>query len=155
MKTVLTHTRWPPARLALLCGLAFVLVAAAAVPMLAPGWRHLLMEAFSPFCHQLPERSFALAGHQTALCHRCMAVFAGLAAGLLAPMYPRATWPPLAVAAVALAPLAVDWSVDVIGLWSNTAASRVGTGLWAGGVFGLHLLGSLLRPRSPRAGEST
>jgi uncharacterized membrane protein len=35
-------------------------------------------------CHQIPERSFHLGGHQLPVCARCLGVYAGAAVGLLA-----------------------------------------------------------------------
>jgi uncharacterized membrane protein len=48
----------------------------------------LLFRIYTPLCHQLPERSFFVCGHQVAFCHRCTAMYtaivvAGLAFGLL------------------------------------------------------------------------
>ena len=39
---------------------------------------------FSTICHQMPERSFELWGHQAAACHRCLGLYAGFVVGLLA-----------------------------------------------------------------------
>src|SRR5688500_17602174 len=61
---------------------------AAATPLLGDGPRAVVMALFDPLCHQRPERSFAAAGVQFALCHRCFGVAAGLALGaLLAPLF--------------------------------------------------------------------
>lgn len=50
------------------------------------GW--LLFLLYKPLCHQRPERSFFICGHQVAFCHRCAAMYtsiflAGLLFGLL------------------------------------------------------------------------
>jgi uncharacterized membrane protein len=37
---------------------------------------------YAPLCHQLPERSFAIAGHPVALCARCVGGSVGAALGL-------------------------------------------------------------------------
>ena len=39
---------------------------------------------FSFLCHQMPDRSFWLGGHQLAVCSRCFGVYFGLFAGFLA-----------------------------------------------------------------------
>jgi uncharacterized membrane protein len=38
---------------------------------------------YQPICHQMPERSFELWGHQAAACHRCVGLYAGFLVGLL------------------------------------------------------------------------
>jgi uncharacterized membrane protein len=96
------------------------------------------MALFDPFCHQLPDRSFALAGVPFALCHRCFGVVAGLAAGAVAaPALARLLDPAggrgLPALAVAAVPMALDWLLDVAGVWTNTPVSRFATGV----VFGL------------------
>ncbi len=72
--------------------IALVLVALTWVGLifLAPysrqsGWpgSGLLYFFFHQICHQLPERSFSLAGHPLAVCHRCLGIYLGFAAGLL------------------------------------------------------------------------
>src|SRR5688572_9617755 len=41
---------------------------------------------FSFICHQIPDRSLYLGGHQLAVCSRCFGVYFGLLAGIL--LYP-------------------------------------------------------------------
>ncbi len=49
-----------------------------------------IREAFHPFCHQDPERSFPLLGTTLAVCVRCTGAYGGVAlAGLLFPLMPR------------------------------------------------------------------
>ena len=46
-------------------------------------WR-VLFRIYTPLCHQLPERSFFVCGHQVGFCHRCAAMYTSIvAAGLL------------------------------------------------------------------------
>lgn len=114
-----------------------VLVLAVLPPFVAPPLRAALTDGFHLFCHQLPERSFAVGGVPLALCHRCTGIVAGFLAGaLLVPLLgpwrvrlERAERPVLA-AAVALA--GADWLLGVVGVWANTPASRFGTGLLVG-----------------------
>jgi hypothetical protein len=42
--------------------------------------------AFAVFCHQLPERSLSLHGHDMVVCSRCAGIFAGLSLGALLPL---------------------------------------------------------------------
>src|SRR5437867_2812379 len=39
----------------------------------------LLFMVYAPLCHQLPERSFFVWGHQVAFCHRCAAMYSSIA----------------------------------------------------------------------------
>jgi hypothetical protein len=44
----------------------------------------LIFVLYTPLCHQLPERSFFLGGHQVCYCHRCTALYSTIAlVGLL------------------------------------------------------------------------
>jgi len=87
---------------------------------------------FSSVCHQIPERSFSIAGFPFAVCHRCLGIYLGLAAGSLIASFPgifrmRRTW----VAAATL-PLLLDVAVPLTGLGNNTSSSRFCTGLLFG-----------------------
>jgi len=91
---------------------------------------------FSPVCHQIPSRSFMLAGHPFAVCHRCFGIYLGLFLGALPPpsVYCnilsyrwRRTW-----VVGATAPLLLDALLPFSGLWTNTFWSRFGTGLLFG-----------------------
>ncbi len=49
------------------------------------GWSGsgLIYSFFHQICHQLPERSFSWGVHPLAVCHRCLGIYWGFAAGLL------------------------------------------------------------------------
>src|SRR3982750_712125 len=91
---------------------------------------------FGYICHQLPERSLHLEGHQLAVCSRCFGVYFGLLAGLA--VYPL--WRqieeieplPRIWLFLSLIPIGVDWSLGVFGIWANTHLSRFLTGLLLG-----------------------
>jgi uncharacterized membrane protein len=94
--------------------------------------------AFKMFCHQIPERSFFIAGHQLAICSRCTGLYAGFAFTIL--FYPlvrslRVTVaPPVKWLFLAAVPLLVDFSLTFFGIWENTHTSRLLTGLLLGNV---------------------
>ena len=48
------------------------------------GGSSLIYQFFHQICHQIPERSFAWDGAPLAVCHRCLGIYLGFAAGLLA-----------------------------------------------------------------------
>jgi len=91
---------------------------------------------FSFICHQIPERSFHVAGHQFAVCSRCFGVYFGLLAGFL--IYPF--WRnideieplPRIWLFLSLIPIGIDWSLTVFGIWENTHVSRLITGMILG-----------------------
>lgn len=91
---------------------------------------------FSYICHQIPERSFHVEGEQFAVCSRCFGVYLGLVLGFL--VYPL--WRsideieplPRFWLFLSLIPIGVDWSLTVFGIWENTFASRLITGLILG-----------------------
>ena len=107
-----------------------------------------IYHAFSYVCHQLPERSFHLAGHPLAVCSRCTGLYIGFAIAALSYPLMRSltrTDPParrwLLLAAV---PMAVDVGLDVLGLWQNTHLSRATTGLLLGAVAAFFVIPGLL-----------
>ncbi len=90
-----------------------------------------LYEVFAPVCHQLAERSFHLAGHPLAVCHRCFGFYSGFTLGLIVlPLVrPARDWlldEPRRILLL-LAPTAVDWLLPM-----NTPASRSVTAVLAG-----------------------
>ena len=91
---------------------------------------------FSYICHQIPERSLHIAGHQLAVCSRCFGVYMGLLVGMLAyPLWRRVDEIepiPRIWLFLALVPIGVDWSLTVFGIWENTHTSRFITGLILG-----------------------
>ncbi len=118
---------------------SFVLfIVATLPPFLGTELRGIVMFAFSGVCHQIAERSPHLHDVQLAVCHRCYGIYLALPIAALAFPFAR-RWderlngpaPVLLGAAVAVP--GIDWLGDVLGLWSNTAISRLATGA----VFGL------------------
>ena len=136
-----------------------------AAPLLAAAGRtnlsFVVYRVFAGLCHQLPERSFELAGHPLAVCARCAGVFAGFAAGaLLHPLargFRRTDAPPRLWLLLAVLPTALDFALHVAGLWPNTHWSRALTGALAGAGLVFYVLPGLAeiagrgrpRPRRP------
>ena len=94
--------------------------------LLAP----FLYELFARVCHQIAERSFHLADHPLAVCHRCFGFYVGFTLGLavLPWIRPARDWlleKPRRVLFF-LAPAAIDWLLPI-----NTPASRFLTGVLA------------------------
>ena len=87
-------------------------------------------------CHQMPERSFHVAGHPLAVCARCAGIYFGFAAAALA--YPlvrpvrRTDAPARAWLLLAALPLGLDYGLNLAGLRENTHYSRALTGALLG-----------------------
>ncbi|MFZ1702186.1 MAG: DUF2085 domain-containing protein [Pyrinomonadaceae bacterium] len=95
-----------------------------------------LYSFFSLICHQLPDRSFHIAGEQFGVCSRCFGVYFGLLLGFaIYPLWRNITEIeplPRFWLFLALIPIGIDWSLTVFGIWGNNHASRVITGLILG-----------------------
>ena len=98
----------------------------------------VIYQAFSYVCHQLPERSFFVAGYQFAVCARCTGVYFGFAAAVI--IYPlvnsirRTQVPERKWLFIAAAPLAIDFGLGLTGVRENTHWSRFATGALVGSV---------------------
>jgi len=113
-----------------------------------PAWAFTIYRSFSYFCHQIPERSFFIAGHQFAVCARCTGLYAGFAAATMA--YPlvrslrQIEAPPRKWLFLAAAPLAMDFAVGYFGIWENTHSSRFATGALLGAVAVFYVMPGLM-----------
>lgn len=93
----------------------------------------LLFRLYTPLCHQRPERSFVCMGHQVAFCHRCTAMYGGIAlAGLLFGLVRRYVRPAsLRLAGLLLLPMLLDGGThlidDLTGLGLRGGGDAVGT----------------------------
>jgi len=125
--------------ISLLVSLVWVSVIVAPPFLITNGSESLATQIYSFFsyiCHQKPERSFFVLGYQFAVCSRCFGVYFGLLVGI-------ATYPlwrniddveplPRIWLFLSLAPIGIDWTLGVLGIWENTFASRFITGMVLG-----------------------
>jgi uncharacterized membrane protein len=107
-----------------------------------------IYQAFSYVCHQIPERSFHLAGNKFAVCSRCTGLYVGFAFATLGyPLFrslkrtdtPRVIW--LLLSAV---PLVVDFSLTYFGFWQNTHLTRFTTGALFGSIAAIFIVPGLI-----------
>lgn len=95
-----------------------------------------LYSFFGLICHQLPERSFHVAGEPFAVCSRCFGVYFGM-------LFSFAIYPfwrniddiePLSKFWLfsSLIPMSLDWALTFFGFWENTQLSRFLTGIIVG-----------------------
>lgn len=107
-----------------------------------------IYRSFGYLCHQIPERSFFLAGHPFAVCSRCFGLYSGFATAALS--YPllrslRSTAaPPRKWLFLAAAPMAIDFGIEFLGLGHNTHFSRFATGALLGLVAVFYVMPGLL-----------
>ena len=88
----------------------------------------------SVICHQRPERSFFLDGHQFPVCARCTGLYLSAAVGLLgwvafkavSRWRPVAIDPRLAIRAIAIAaiPTAASLATGITGVWDGANITR-------------------------------
>ena len=112
---------------------------------------------FSEVCHQIPERSFHIAGEPLAVCVRCSAIyFSFLASLLVAPFFVRfhfTHYPPAWVLIAAVAPTALDVLLNLAGLHGSTVWTRALTGVTAGLVIPFFLMPPLIEAIHQLAGK--
>lgn len=105
----------------------------------------------SLICHQLPERSFHLAGSQLPVCARCLGIYVGLSSGAAftwmrasdersTSAYARSV---RRFAALAAAPTAVTVALESIGAWQPANLTRAVAGLPLGFFIGLVVANAL------------
>jgi uncharacterized membrane protein len=93
----------------------------------------LLFRIYTPLCHQLPERSFFVCGHQVGFCHRCVAMYSAIvAAGLLFGLLRRRIQPTsLKIGGLLLLPILIDGLThmvdDLSGLGFRGGGDAIGT----------------------------
>ena len=111
-------------------------------------WALPLYHAFSFVCHQIPERSYFIAGQPFAVCARCFGLYVGFTLASFA--YPlvrslqKTDAPPRKWLFIAAAPLAIDYALGLFGIWNNTHSSRFITGALLGSVAVLYVMPGLL-----------
>lgn len=122
-----------------------------AAPVL-PGWAGAAIYGLGSFiCHQIPERSFHLAGFQLPVCARCLGIYVGVWAGA-AYLWMRATpgpahsiapsaWRRLAV--LAACPTLLTVALESAGVWHPSNLTRAVTGVPLGSVVALVVVNAL------------
>lgn len=90
-------------------------------------------------CHQRPERSWLVRGQQMPVCGRCAGLYVAGAIGLLAAWVARRRGEVRRVAwglGLAVSPMLLTWSAEVLGLWDPGTGLRTLSALPAGLMIG-------------------
>jgi uncharacterized membrane protein len=135
-------------------GLLSLVVLALLPPFVSSGAADILMAAFAPVCHQLPDRSLHIDDTALAVCHRCFGAYVGLFAGSLVYLFSKgsllsqggilSTARPILLLWAAAIPGVIDWVGDIVGFWTNSPVSRMSTGAWFGVLAGVLLASAIL-----------
>jgi uncharacterized membrane protein len=126
-----------------------LLVAAPALP----GWGGAILYGVGSFiCHQIPERSFYLAGFQLPVCARCLGIYAGAAGGAALVvmrsrsgeyLVPRASATVRRLGVVAATPTLLTVALETAGAWYPSNVTRAVAGFPLGGMVALVVVGAL------------
>lgn len=133
--------------------IAVLLIAAIIAAPLAqahghPAFASAIYKTFSFVCHQIPERSFHLAGHKFGVCSRCTGLYAGFAIAVL--VYPlarslqRTDTPSIVWLILATLPLGIDFALGYFSIWENTHLSRFVTGALLSSVAVFYIMPGLI-----------
>ena len=108
------------------------------LPFLAPalaaiGYDQLaraIFVGFSVACHQIPERSFFLFGHQLAVCQREVGIYVGLFASSLVYRHVQERLGPMPIRLyfIAISPMIIDGLSQMLGMRESDWLLRVTTG---------------------------
>jgi uncharacterized membrane protein len=107
-----------------------------------------IYQTFSFVCHQIPERSFHLAGHPFGVCSRCTGLYTGFAVAAL--IYPlarslrRTDTPSRLWLVLATLPLLIDFALGYFSIWENTHLSRFLTGALLSSVAVFYIMPGLI-----------
>lgn len=110
----------------------------------------LLYRGFGRICHQMPSRSLWIAGRPMAICARDVGLYAGMFLGMWIVHVPHAHRMPAWGAFLFAAPMALDGSVQFLGLWESANSTRLWTGFAAGLGVSVWLMGELMRAAGER-----
>lgn len=145
------------------CAIALTIVGVIILAPLAQAYGHPaiaapIYKAFSFVCHQIPSRSFHLAGYQFGVCSRCTGLYVGFAVAAL--VYPlarslqRTDTPARLWLVLATLPLLIDFALGYFSIWENTHLSRFLTGALLSSVAVFYIMPGLIELSSTIARRS-
>ena len=111
-------------------------------------WANFVYAVYSPFCHQLPDRSLSCFGHPLSVCSRCLGIYLGILGGLL---FSPLTWkrrPPFIPGRKVFfslsTPIALDTAGNLLRLWSSSNSLRLFTGLIWGALLPFYFVAGIV-----------
>ena len=145
---MILSTRSPSLTLRLLIAAAWSLlgILSLGAPILASrayyGTASCIYLVFSKVCHQMPDRSFFIAGFPLAICHRCSGMYLGFILGSLFrnPFLQQSPGVRRMYILASIIPLAVDVALPFAGIGTGSPISRFLTGLFFGTMLSSLLL---------------
>ena len=118
-----------------------------------PGWAGAVVYGIGSFiCHQIPERSFHLAGFQLPVCARCLGIYIGAPAGAAfvwmraISMQPFVPPTPLVLRRIAVAaaiPTLVTVALELAGVWYPSNVTRAVAGFPLGVMVAVVVMSAL------------
>jgi len=127
-------------------------VAALIAAPLLPGWAGAMVYGIASFvCHQVPERSFYLAGFPLPVCARCLGIYLGASVGAGAVWIRANSGRPVSLASVTARRLAVAAASptlftvvpEIAGIWYPSNVTRALAGLPLGAMTALVVMSAL------------
>jgi uncharacterized membrane protein len=111
------------------------------------GAARLIYAVFSPVCHQIPGRCFALHGQPLAVCGRCLGIYLGFAAGLvlyrIVRGFDRPALPSARAFLIVTLPMGLDGLAGLLGLWRSPIGVRAATGFVWGALLPFFFVGGI------------
>jgi uncharacterized membrane protein len=110
----------------------------------SPAVAGFLYAIFSPVCHQIPSRCFTFQGHPLAVCGRCLGIYAGFLAGLIA--YPfargfsRISLPAGRLFLILSIPIGLDFVGGITGISASPIGARFATGILWGSILPFYFI---------------
>jgi uncharacterized membrane protein len=117
-------------------------------------WSGLVYALYSPVCHQLASRSLRAWGYPLAVCARCLGIYLGFGAGVIA--YPfvrglrRVALPATGVFLLFSAPIVTDTAGNFLRVWATSSGLRLAIGLLWGTLLPYYFIPGLAELRLPR-----
>jgi uncharacterized membrane protein len=110
-------------------------------------WQGLIYAIFSPFCHQIPSRSFHFLDQPLAVCARCLGIYSGFFIGVS--LYPflrgfrRVALPQTKIFILVSLPIVTDTLGNFARLWETPNEVRFVTGLLWGTILPFYFITGL------------
>jgi len=103
---------------------------------------------FSPFCHQLPSRSFFIFSYPLAVCARCLGIYSGFFSGtVLFPLvrkFSNLSNPKARTFILLTLPVAVDFLGNFLRLWKAANWLRFSTGFIWGAILPFYFIPGMI-----------